>query len=128
MAPPGRSYGEVGEFFAPGWRSGLVLRALTFGERWRGLRPRPHAGGLWLAGRSVHGFGMKESLWVCGLDEEEVVIAVRYLQPARLATIPRAKSVLELSFRLRPPVVGMALTWLDARDVDSVRDADRQPG
>jgi hypothetical protein len=76
----------------------------------------------------VHGFGMKESLWVCGLDEEEVVIAVRHLQPAHLAIIPGAKSVLELSFRLRPPAVGMALTWLDARDVDSVRDADRQPG
>ena len=71
---------------------------------------------------------MKESLWICGLDGGEVVIAVRQLQPARLATIPRAKSVLELSLHLHPPDVGMALTWLGARDVDSLRDADRQPG
>lgn len=70
---------------------------------------------------------MKESLWICGLDGEQVVIAVEKLRPARLARIPRAKSVLELSIRLRPPDPGMALTWLDGRDVDSLRDADRQP-
>jgi hypothetical protein len=70
---------------------------------------------------------MKESLWICGLDREEVVIAVRKMPPARLVRIRGAKSVLELSIRLRPPDPGMALTWLDARDVDSLRDSDRQP-
>ncbi|MGH8958078.1 MAG: hypothetical protein ACRDVK_05320 [Acidimicrobiia bacterium] len=128
MAPPGRSYGEVGEFSGPGWRSGPVWRATNFWRRWRGLRPIANNYGLWLTGRSVHGFGMTEILWVCGLDKTATVIGVKKLQPGSVVRIRRATSVLELPALRQPPDPGMVLTWIDAGDLDSLRDTDRQPG
>lgn len=70
---------------------------------------------------------MREALWVCGLDENQKVVRVREMQPGALVTIRRATSVLELPRLRQPPPPGTPLTWIDAWDLDPLRDADRQP-
>ncbi|MGH8924383.1 MAG: hypothetical protein ACRDWA_07080 [Acidimicrobiia bacterium] len=127
MAPPIRSCEEVGEFFGEGWRSGPVRRAVSFLARWHGLRPEPAGYGLWLDRNSVHGLGMKVPLWVCGLDSDLLVILTKELAPRHVVRIRDAESILELPLTLTPPPIGVALSWISARDLDSLRDADRQP-
>lgn len=115
----------MGEFFGEGWRSGPLRQADSFWRRWRGLRPRPSGFGLWLAGSSVHGLGMKEPVWVCGLDHDRMVVAVKTLLPGRVVRIAGASTTLELPHTNQPPAPGTVLTWLDARDADPLRYANR---
>ena len=71
---------------------------------------------------------MKETLWACGLDNNEVVVGIRLLQPGTMVRIRRATTILELPLCCHAPPVGMPLTWIGARDLDSLCDTDRQPG
>jgi hypothetical protein len=68
---------------------------------------------------------MRETLWVCGLDENRIVVDTRKLPPGAIVTIRRANSLLELPGSRRPPRLGSHLTWIDARDVDPLRHSDR---
>ena len=55
---------------------------------------------------SVHGIGMRESLWAVGLDAEMTVVAVRRLEPGRVVRIARATWILETPMDHAPPAVG----------------------
>jgi hypothetical protein len=68
---------------------------------------------------------MNEDLWVCGLDEDQTVVEMRKLQPGSIVTVWCATSLLELPGLRQPPPLGTPLTWIDARDLDHLRDADR---
>jgi hypothetical protein len=68
---------------------------------------------------------MSEDLWVCGLDEDQTVVEMRKLQPGSIVTVWRATSLLELPGIRQPPPLGTPLTWIDARDLDHLRDAYR---
>lgn len=70
---------------------------------------------------------MKVPLWVCGLDSDLLVILTKELAPRHVVRIRDAESILELPLTLTPPPIGVALSWISARDLDSLRDADRQP-
>ncbi|HEY7705482.1 MAG TPA: hypothetical protein VID03_11730 [Acidimicrobiia bacterium] len=113
---------------AADWSSGPVQVALRFPQRWRGLRPRPAGFGLLLRTRSVHAIGMKEGLWLAGISEEGVVVAVRHLRPNAIARFSAARWVLELPDDRVPPVPGAVLSWAGGGQPDPVRIPDWQPG
>lgn len=75
----------------------------------------------------MHGFGLREALWVCGLDENQILVEIKKLQPGAVVTIRGATSLLELPGLRHPPPLGTPLTWIDAWDVDRLRDANREP-
>ncbi|NNC92158.1 MAG: hypothetical protein HKN80_06665 [Acidimicrobiia bacterium] len=91
------------------WVSPPVILAVGFIERLRGLRPHSDGRALLLRGRSVHSIGMKESLWVVGLDREGVAIETRLLRPGRFRRIRRAIWMLEFSAAEPPPPIGSTL-------------------
>jgi len=104
-----------------------VREAAGFLDRWRGLRPSPKDWGLLLKSSSVHSFGMRCDLWVCGLQGMRVV-EVRRLRPRRIVWLRGADAILELPIDVEPPPVGLDLSWLDARPTDPLRHPDRQSG
>lgn len=119
---------EIGYFVTSGWDSGPVGRAGTFRERLHGLRPSPVGHGLWLAGSSVHSFGMTEPLIAVGLDQNLMVISASRLQPGQWIWLHGATSILELPADRLPPTIGSVLRWLHARSADPLRHADRESG
>jgi hypothetical protein len=92
-----------------GWRSGPLLVARTHRERFRGLRPRPRGRGLLLAGRSVHGRGMREGLRVVSLDAAGRVRRVALLRPRGVFVDRGARWILELPLESGAPAEGTAL-------------------
>jgi hypothetical protein len=103
-------------------------------QRLQGIGAVPPGGGLLLAGRSVHGFGLDRPLRVVGLDERGTVVAVRLLDPGRLVVLARARYLLELPDSIGEGVeVGQQVTAAasvqcsHARDALRVRNADRKP-
>jgi hypothetical protein len=64
---------------------------------------------LLLASRAVHSVGMKEALWVAGLNRAGIVIDIRLLLPGRALRIPTADWILELPAALPPPPLGSTL-------------------
>ncbi|HSL26058.1 MAG TPA: hypothetical protein VLA54_07215 [Acidimicrobiia bacterium] len=123
---------QVGELGGQGWSSGPVVRAVTFYQRWQGLRRRLREHGLLIRGSSVHGFGMREPLLAIGLDRHRAVMRVGLLRPARIVWFRGAVEVLELAADAPMPPVGTVLTWRDAshrrRPPDPLRHPDREPG
>lgn len=117
---------EWGTFATDGWSSPPVWVARTFRQQWKGLTPRAAGQGMLIRGRSVHGFGMRESLLVVGLDDRRCVIGSRILFPRRVVWIRRAKHILELEVGLPPPQ-GAVLTWVGGGSSDSLRNTHRQP-
>jgi hypothetical protein len=117
---------DYGRFVSAGWDSGPVAIAGTFRARWRGLRPAPLEWGLWLAGNSVHGFGLTVVLVVCALGFEGEVLSVGALKPGRIVICREADSILELPLDRRPPAVGSLLTWRGAWSSDPLRHPDRE--
>ncbi len=88
-----------------GCRVGVARRFL---DRLRGLLGR--RGGLLLAGRSVHGVGMRRSLWAVGLSADGTVVAVSRLAPWRVVSFRRpVVAVLELPLDVDPPRLGERL-------------------
>lgn len=81
----------------------------TFRRRWLGLRPRARGRRMVFPGRSVHGFGMRESLWAVGLDHEGRVVDVERLDPWRIVVMPSATRILELPVDDEPPSQGEIL-------------------
>ncbi len=92
-----------------GWLSPPVSVALGFGRRWRGLRPLANGRGLVLSGRSVHTVGMREALWLVGLNGDGLVTHVRYVIPKRAVVLAGARFILELPPTWPPPPVGSSL-------------------
>lgn len=85
-----------------------VRVARRFPDRLRGLRGR--GGGLLLAGRSVHGIGMRRPLWAVGLTAGGTVVAVTRLAPWRVVSFRRpVVAVLELPVDADPPLPGERL-------------------
>ena len=97
------------EIAAPGWGPWPVLVARTRVERWRGLRPRAPGWGLVLAGRSVHGAGMREPLRVVSLDAAGRVRRAAVLLPGGLFWDAGARWIVELPMSRPVPPAGMAL-------------------
>jgi hypothetical protein len=58
---------------------------------------------------------MKEGLWLAGISEEGVVVAVRHLRPNAVARFSTARWVLELPDDRVPPVQGAVLSWAEWR-------------
>lgn len=77
------------------WVSGSVSLAITFRERWQGLRPRPSGRSMLIPGRSVHGVGMEEPLTVIGIDQGGRVVGIRRLRPRRVVVMFDARWLLE---------------------------------
>ena len=92
-----------------GWRSTPLDLAATRRTRCRGLIPASFDHGLLLAGRSVHGFGMRHELSVLALDEAGTVLAVRTLRPRRVLTFPAARWLAELPPDAAAPQPGTRL-------------------
>lgn len=101
--------------------------ALTFRERFHGLRPHPMGRSLLLTGSAVHGFGMHVRLGVVGIDRCGVVVGVRCLAPGRFLAIRDAAAVLEVPWDSELPSVGdqllaeIAYPDANARNVGPVR-------
>jgi hypothetical protein len=96
---------------APGWSHGPVLAATTMRQRWIGLGPLPLGWGLLVAGRSVHGRGMREALTVVGLDAGGAVTGAIRLVPGGRVTMAGAVAILELPVGVTVPDTGRVLTW-----------------
>ena len=95
-----------------GWRAAPLQSADTFWARWRGLRPAPAGKGLVIAGCSVHTFGMREPLWVVGLDGKGTVVVMRRVSPGRVVMAAGARTILELPQEWPPPELGDTVTLL----------------
>lgn len=107
----------------------------TWLQRWRGLMgrsPRP----VLIQTSSVHGFWLREPVWLVGLDDGFIVTEVRLLPRRRLAWLRGSRWIVELPRDAPVPMVGDRLAFhpdggeADRRGRTSlpVRDADRQPG
>ncbi|MFQ5967389.1 MAG: hypothetical protein ACE5MI_07235 [Acidimicrobiia bacterium] len=91
-----------------GWRSGPVLLAVGFRQRWRGLRPYPGSG-LLMAVSSVHGLGLRSPITVAGLSGSGRVIEVDTLAPGGWSWISGARWLLELPPDRPAPPPGLTL-------------------
>ncbi len=107
--PALQHHAAVVEVAGAGWRSGPLLVARTRRERWRGLRPRARGRGLLLAGRSVHGWGMREGLRVVSLDAAGRVRRVALLRPRAVFVDRGARWIIELPAARPAPPVGLRL-------------------
>lgn len=125
--PARASLTPSGELASTEWSSGPVAVAVSFRDRWRGLRPSPAGFGLLLKTRSVHSFGMKTDLLLVGIDARGTVIDTRTLRPSRIVTLPKVRFILELDGDRSPPEPGWVLTWRGAGSIDPLRHSDRQP-
>ena len=117
---------EWGTFATPDWSSPPVLIARTFRERRKGLTRAPAGQGMLIAGRSVHGLGMKEPLLTIGLDRERRVVGVRILRPRHLVFVRGARHMLELPIGTVPPPEGVVLTWERGGSAGLVCNTHRQ--
>ncbi len=91
------------------WLSPPLTVAVRARDRLRGLQPRSEGWALLLRGSSVHGIGMKESLWAVGLDHAGKVTSIRLLQPGRVMFFSTAHWILELPATSIPPPMGAIL-------------------
>lgn len=107
----------------------------TWLQRWRGLMgrsPRP----VLLRTSMVHGFWLRQPVWLVGLDDHRLVTEVRLLPRRRLAWLRGSRWIMELPGDAPLPTVGDRLAFhpddgeadLHGRTPLPVRDADRQPG
>jgi len=113
--PALRQHAAVVEAVGPGWRSGPLVVARGWRQRWRGLRPRPGGRGLLLRARSVHGFGMREPLGVVSLGPGGQVRRVGALRRGRLFWDPGACWVMELPLSRPLPPRGAVLAVVARR-------------
>ncbi|MGH8945293.1 MAG: hypothetical protein ACRDVL_04015 [Acidimicrobiia bacterium] len=97
---------------ADGWAAHEVGRALTFWDRWRGLKGHRHPA-LLIRTRSVHGFGLRSPLLAVGISARMEVTSVRRLRPGHVVHFPGAKFVLELPPGSEAPRVGSTVEIRD---------------
>jgi uncharacterized membrane protein (UPF0127 family) len=83
------------ELAAGDWSIPACL-ASSFADRFFGNRRAPRGAAVVLRTRSVHSFGQREPIEVVGLDSEMRVVAIRTLQPNRIALILSARTIVEL--------------------------------
>ena len=82
-------------------------------QRFRGLMGRS-AVPLLLTTNRVHGFWLKESVWLVGLGPDWRVCEVRRLRRRRLAHLPQATWILEIPLEAPLPEVGDRLAFVAA--------------
>ena len=104
---------EVIHFRADEWRSGPVLAADNFLERWRGLRGAGPDAALLLRTSSVHGMGMDRPFQAIGLSADYRVLETRQVEPGRFARFRGCKWILEIPAELAPPAMGQTLELVD---------------
>ena len=104
---------EVIHFRADEWRSGPVMAATSFLERWRGLRGAGPEAALLLRTNSVHGIGMDRPFQAIGLSSDYRVLDTRMVVPRRFAWFPGCEWVLEIPADSEPPKRGQALVLVD---------------
>lgn len=102
------------ELCASGFEPGPIHVAVTFRERWRGLRTSKCEHGLLLPVTSVHGRGIRSYLQVVALDDQDVILSFDYLKPGAFwgdgrFSDPRASAILELSQPVRSIHAGQRL-------------------
>ncbi len=92
-----------------GWAAGPVDHGTGCRLRWKGLRGADHDHGLLLRTRSIHGFGLRGSLWAIALGPDLLVRSVGLLQRRGLVVDPAASWFLEIPCSWEPPVPGWRL-------------------
>ena len=96
-----------------GYRLGGVEVARLPVERFRGLMGR-RAVPLLLSTNRVHGFWLKEAVWLVGLGSDWRVCEVRRLGRRRLAHLPGAAWILEVPLECPLPEIGDRLAFVAA--------------
>ncbi len=96
------------------WGFQAVLAADTFYARWRGLRPQAGGRVMWIRGRSITTFGMREPLGWAAVDRSGSVLAVGVARPRRIVYVPGATAYLEFDPGRRPPNPGAHLSIVAA--------------
>lgn len=104
---------EVIHFRADEWKSGPVMIAASFVERWRGLRGAESEAAILLRTSSVHGVGMGRPFRAVGLSENYTVLDTRLVAQGRFARFRKCKWVLEIPADVRPPKPGQTLELVD---------------
>lgn len=94
------------------WSSGPVARAVSFRERWRGLK-EPKAEAVLIETRSVHGIGMNRPFRAVGLTPMLRVDSTRIVKPGRVVVFSGCRYVLELPAGATPPETGTTLVMSD---------------
>lgn len=89
-----------------------VLYADRFVDRLRGLVGMPPTTAMIIPGRSVHGCGLRRSLWAVGVGGNGLVRSVTRLRPFGLRVDPGARWLLELPWEDRPPPPGSRVAFL----------------
>jgi uncharacterized membrane protein (UPF0127 family) len=97
---------------ANGW-SVEAMCALTFYERWRGLRGAPAHSRLLMESSSVHTFGMHTPISVVMIDSDLRVVRAQSLPPNRVVYDRRARFMLELPELSAVPPLGAPLEIAD---------------
>lgn len=95
-----------------GWIS-EAARAVTFIERFRGLRGEPDGARLLLETSSVHTLGMKRSISVVMIDRDLKVIRAQALMPNRVIFERSARFILEVPRGSQLPAVGSRVEIID---------------
>lgn len=88
---------------ASNWRGATVVVAETFLERLLGFRSKKAVNGVMLRSKSVHTFGMEETINVFAMDRDHRVIASRRISPNRMVFYRRASAIVELPLDVDPP-------------------------
>lgn len=91
------------------WSPRPVFRAVSFGDRWRGLRGLDPDASMLLTTSSVHSFGLGRPFRAVGLTDALVVAGSRIVKPNRIAGFSGCSFVLELPIGVSPPRVGTRL-------------------
>lgn len=87
--------------------------ASGFRQRLTGLVGSDEDQAMLIPTRSVHGFGMRRSLVVVGIDRHHRVLGSRVLRPNRIVTFLTARYVLEMPPGCPVPPTGTKLSFHD---------------
>lgn len=96
------------------WPGVVASRAVTFRDRFLGIKAGDSEGALLISARSVHSIGLHAPLQVVGLDNGMRVIETKTLRPNRVAYFGGASFILELEENATAPRQG---TRLEVSDV-----------
>ncbi len=98
---------------AEGWVS-EATRAVTFFERFRGLRGQPDDARILFETSSIHTIGMSRSIALVMIAADRRVIRVQTLAPNRLVRERGARFILELPEGAEVPNEGAHVEVIDA--------------
>ncbi len=101
------------EIVAGEWRSGPVLVARSFMERWQGLRTHPAGRAMVLRTRSVTTMGMQRPIVWMALDRSKTIIGAGVARPGRIVFIRGAEHIVEFAVGRDLPPVGTSVSIVD---------------